>query len=252
MKPNVIILTGGLSGSSVLAGLIARAGYWLGNETKKVAYDTFENDRLVDLDMEILRTAGYLWEDTADIPPPSIERIEEDAVKTDLTPFREFISECDAHKPWLWKDPRLCYTIFFWKKLIDLQSSRFILIKRDLKQTWTGMILRGKMPIPYDKLRVIQDNCVASSEKFLRQGAVNCHTLTFEELLLNPAQEIERINRYLDIALDVADLEAIYNGTLHKKRWTGFDFVKAHLNFLGHKFLLKRTIQFPRMSSSTQ
>jgi hypothetical protein len=47
MRKNVIILTSGLSGSSVLAGLIANAGYWVGDETfKKDDYDTFENREL--------------------------------------------------------------------------------------------------------------------------------------------------------------------------------------------------------------
>ena len=41
---NVIILTGGLTGSSVLAGVLAAAGYWSGEDTfKKRDYNTYEN-----------------------------------------------------------------------------------------------------------------------------------------------------------------------------------------------------------------
>jgi hypothetical protein len=40
---NVIILTAGLTGSSVVAGLLKNAGYWAGSKTvKKSGYDTIE------------------------------------------------------------------------------------------------------------------------------------------------------------------------------------------------------------------
>jgi len=55
MKKNVIILTHGVSGSSVFAALLGRAGYWLGSETvQKPDYDTFENAALVALNYELL------------------------------------------------------------------------------------------------------------------------------------------------------------------------------------------------------
>ena len=49
MKKNVIILTSGMSGSSVLANLISQAGYWLGDETSKAPFETYENKELIDL-----------------------------------------------------------------------------------------------------------------------------------------------------------------------------------------------------------
>ena len=47
---NVIILTGGLTGSSALAGLLTEAGYWCGEDTfKKSDYNTYENAELIAL-----------------------------------------------------------------------------------------------------------------------------------------------------------------------------------------------------------
>ena len=47
---NTIILTSGLTGSSVLTGLLARGGFWAGDRTaKKKDYDTFENEELIRL-----------------------------------------------------------------------------------------------------------------------------------------------------------------------------------------------------------
>src|SRR5229473_2043132 len=32
------------------------------------------------------------------------------------------------HRPWVWKDPRLWLTIYFWKSLLSLDQCRFILL----------------------------------------------------------------------------------------------------------------------------
>ena len=60
MKKNVIILTYGLSGSSVLTGLLVRGGYWPGAKTYvKPDYDTFENVRLIELNKQLFAAAKF-------------------------------------------------------------------------------------------------------------------------------------------------------------------------------------------------
>ena len=55
-KHNVIILTHGISGSSVVSALLAQAGYWLGEETRiKPGYNTFENSSLVSINENLLK-----------------------------------------------------------------------------------------------------------------------------------------------------------------------------------------------------
>ena len=57
--PNVIILTSGVSGSSVLTGLIAKAGYWTGDTTAKKEYETYENQELIDLNLRLFKESGF-------------------------------------------------------------------------------------------------------------------------------------------------------------------------------------------------
>src|SRR5215472_209946 len=77
VEPNVIILTSGLSGSSVLTALICRAGYWSGDRThKKPHYDTFENERLIELDCRIIAEAGYRGNYLLEFSPEAIAEIE--------------------------------------------------------------------------------------------------------------------------------------------------------------------------------
>ena len=56
VRDNVIILTGGLSGSSALAGLLSAAGYWSGEDTfKKRDYNTYENAELIRLNRQLMQ-----------------------------------------------------------------------------------------------------------------------------------------------------------------------------------------------------
>lgn len=250
MLPNVIILTGGISGSSVLAGLISRAGYWLGHDTKKVAYDTSENRKLVDLNIQIFRQTGFLTRDIADLPPPSVKKIGNLYKNTPLSRYTEFVQECNSHQPWLWKDPRLCYTVYFWHRLLDLKDIKFLVMSRDLKQTWTGLILRGKFPISLDSITQIHNDCSHSCHEFLSQERVEYLALTFEELILTPEKCIENINCLIGSNLDISDMKAIYRGPLYRVRWSKADFLKAKMKFLYYKYILRGIIRFPRATKT--
>ena len=67
---NVIILTTGLSGSSLITGLIAQGGFWCGDTTvykhnASGRYETYENSRLVELNDLIVKQTGYNFTDSA-------------------------------------------------------------------------------------------------------------------------------------------------------------------------------------------
>ncbi len=120
---NLVILTTGSSGSSVLAGLIARQGYWIGRKTAHLHFNTYENADLVALNIALLRKAGYLRRDANDLPPPDVSRLEALRDTEDLATYRAFVEECERHRPWLWKDPRLAYTIHFWHHIVDMTNT---------------------------------------------------------------------------------------------------------------------------------
>jgi len=246
LKSNIIILTGGLSGSSVLCGLIAQKGYWLGEDTKKVGYQTFENSQLVELNIGLLHASGYFWDDTMDIPPPSVEELKQLVSDTDNEKYQDFIQKCNNYEPWLWKDPRLCYTIFFWHKFLDLKKCKFILMHRDPKQSWTGIVLRGKTPISYKNMQTVEQNCIDRARLFLRQNHLDFLDLSFEDFMLHPNNSISRINSHLNIDLTVNDLFSIYKGELYKLRWTTIDYFRSQLMYCYYKIIKRDVAIFPR------
>src|SRR5689334_25193412 len=123
MKKNVIVLTSGLTGSSVLTGLIARAGYWTGDTTfKKRDYETFENARLIELNLRLFKEAGYRGNYLLEFPEPAMKAIAALPEHVDLTDYKSFLQYCDEHGPWVWKDPRLWLTIRFWRNMLNLRD----------------------------------------------------------------------------------------------------------------------------------
>jgi hypothetical protein len=108
MRSNVIMLTAGLAGSSLVTSLLARGDqYWLGDQTfKKQDYDTFENLRLVELNEQMFRDAGFDGDYMHRFKGWPIELIARAADSIDTTPYEAFVRECESHSPFIWKDPR--------------------------------------------------------------------------------------------------------------------------------------------------
>lgn len=213
---NVIILTSGLSGSSVLTGLIARAGHWMGDATyQKEDYDTFENRELIDLNRRLFQAAGYKGNYLVEFSPEAIQNIAALFGKIDDRAFREFMAKCDRHSPWIWKDPRLWLTIRFWRNLVDLDACHFIVLTRGLWQSWVSAILRRQITT-YRYAKCYETRIQESTIRFLEEHRRPYLHVTYEGLIMQPAETIDRLNHYLDASLTVEDLKAVYHKPLYK------------------------------------
>jgi hypothetical protein len=226
---NVIILTSGLSGSSVLTGLISRAGYWTGDRTHKKEYDTYENQDLIDLNLRLIEAAGYSGDYTREFSSEALARIGMLRGAVDDTPFRRFLATCDQRGPWIWKDPRLWLTIRFWKEILPLDDCRFILLTRDLRHAWVSSTLRRQIR-SYSSLKLYEQKILDSITRFLDDGQLSYLHLVYENMIVRPEEAIAQLNAHLDINLSVEDLMAIYHSPLYKvPRSSPMDYIKAGL-----------------------
>jgi hypothetical protein len=113
--------------------LIARDDYWVGRETFKKEYDTYENLDLVNLNKNLLRDAGYAGRYEMQFRKDLLERIESMGPSVSDTAYRDFLAECNQHQPWVWKDPRLWVTIRYWHHLLDWNRCKVIVLTRILR-----------------------------------------------------------------------------------------------------------------------
>lgn len=230
-QPSAIILTSGLTGSSVLTALIAQAGYWTGEIThKKADYDTHENQKLIELNLKLFMEAGYEGNYLLEFSPEAIQRISR--LQSDIPTYRAFIEECDRHRPWVWKDPRLWLTIRFWKNLLTLEDCRFILLTRDYLASWVSTTLRGQIR-SYQSLKQYEEYIQGSILDFLKETAQPFLHLRYEELILRPAETIEQLNRFIQTSLTLDDLKKVYKKPLYKTpNGSYYDYTRAVLMYL--------------------
>jgi hypothetical protein len=233
MQKNVIILTSGLSGSSVLAGLIARAGYWTGDETfRKVEYETNENQQLINLNLQLFAEAGYKGNYLVEFSESAIKAVAALAPGAGPSPYRIFLAKCDQHRPWLWKDPRLWLTIRYWKHLLSLEECSFILLTRGTVQSWISSTLRRQITT-YRYSKRYEEKIKNSITSFLTENKLPYLNLSYEELIERPAVAIARLNQHLGTSLSVADLQSVYHKPLYKSpRNSWFKSAKAVLIYL--------------------
>jgi hypothetical protein len=216
MRSNVIILTSGLSGSSVLTGLLRRAGLWTGESTyKKAQYDTFENEELIALNLRIFNEVNYSGDYTMEFSSEALQRIARLSANADMRPYREFVARCERYSPWIWKDPRLWLTIRLWKDVLPLHRCRFLLLTRDLMQTWVSQTLRYQIT-SFRYSRDYERNIQRSVLTFLKDNGLPYQTVRYEDLIVHPADTIAMLNNYLGTELTVDDLTKVYRKPLYK------------------------------------
>jgi hypothetical protein len=214
---NTVILTSGLTGSSVLAGFLARGGYWSGDRTyKKTDYDTFENQDLIRLNTELLQSASFEQAYLTTYSPQVIEQVASLTGALDVEPFREFYRRCDSHSPWVWKDPRLSVTIRFWSRVVDLSKCNFLLLTRNHFQSWVSTNSRYIVQ-SMRHTREYETAIYESNLAFLEENRLPYQQLSYEGLIARPEQTISRLNRFLGSQLTLDHLAATYNGALHRR-----------------------------------
>ncbi|MBB1125371.1 hypothetical protein [Thiospirillum jenense] len=240
MSLNVIILTSGLTGSSVVAGLFAQSGYWVGDETiHKPDYNTWENAELVKLNQQILSETNFTENWTMCFRPNFIDVVTTSALRLDPQPYLSFIEKCAQHSPWIWKDPRLWLTIRYWQTLLDLTQVRFILLTRDPLQSWISMTLRRQIQT-FDYARKYEIGINNSLRYFLDKNAFCYIEVEYEQLLLHPTTTLWRINNLIDLSLTVSDLRKTFNGLLYQYHHGMFDFFKAIIIYVKNYWIRYR------------
>jgi hypothetical protein len=229
MKERVIILTYGLSGSSVLAGLLTRAGYWPGDATyKKPDYDTFENVRLIEANRQLITAANYKGDHEHEFSADALQHVAALWNSIDRTPFERFVADCDRHRPWVWKDPRLWLSIRFWEHLLPKRDVTFILLTRSLAQLWASCNLRRRI-YTMSYIRRYHGQIEASMREFLASRHAQFGHVVFDELIARPEKVLRSLNQLLGTSLTRADLAAVYTEPLGRRSHGALDFAKAAL-----------------------
>lgn len=146
----IVILGMHRSGTSALAGALQKLGVYLGEPDELYKGDRwnpngyFEYSRIVELNDELLRSAGAAWD-----APPDEEGYKKigDPRNSLLPKARDVCADlarraADRGTPWGFKDPRLCLTWIFWRQV--LQHPRVVLCIRPPAETIASLQARNQ------------------------------------------------------------------------------------------------------------
>lgn len=215
--PNVIVLTIGWTGSSVLAGLLARGGLSTGYATmKKVDYDTFENLELTELNKRVIHESGCNIDYAVQFSWRAIGQVARAADRIDSAPYRTFVERLGAQRPWVWKDPRLWLTIRFWQRLMRFDDVRFVWLTRGDLESWISANIRRQI-ISYGYCKQYNAQVNASIQAFLEENALPHTHLSFEDLVLRPDTTLATLNDFLGTRLRLEDLRTAYDKPLYRQ-----------------------------------
>lgn len=204
------------SGTSLVAGIFGRKGYFAaadpdaelrtGDQHNPGGY--WEAETLTRMNAELFAAAGY-GEDTSWLGAPiSTEAAARIDRLAPLPRHRELVAHYEAHAPWLWKDPRLCYTLGFWWPLLPAETTRVLLTRRDPEAIWRSFVrLHWREPTAEaraDVLERIEAHLRAATATIARLGIPHLE-LSYEDFAADPSAMARRLSDFLDLPLAPED-----------------------------------------------
>jgi len=210
---NVIVVGMPRSGTSMVAGIFARHGYFAaedpdaelreGDSNNPFGY--WEAESLTTANADIFAAAGYPEHNSwlgaaapADLAA-SIRRLEP------MDGHRDLVATYDARSPWMWKDPRLCYTLGYWWPLIPRDSTRVLLTERDPEAIWQSFVrLHWREPSPEAEADVLAriEAHLSAARSSLQVLNIPHLVVRYEDFSREPEGMARRISDF--VSLDLA------------------------------------------------
>ncbi|WNC72535.1 sulfotransferase [Thalassotalea psychrophila] len=239
-KSNVIILTTGLSGSSLITSLIASAGYWIGKKTRvkdnySGHYDTFENEKLIHLNENLFKQLNLTFNANTPYAKETFELITNSYSVLDKNEHQKFIAHCDSNSPWIWKDPRLRVTLGFWLELIQTHDLKFILVTREPWSLWVSLLNKRQIVV-LETVKRFELETRELLRSYAKGKNIPLCTINFDKLISKPEPQIEKINQFLGVDLSREDYNNVANLALVKESRSYIRQVKALLIFIKNYF----------------
>lgn len=217
MAKNALIVGPPRSGTSLASSILARVGYHVGrieNPRDRLGDDHnpfgyFEADDIVERNADVLRRAGHPFHNTwtsEPITPGSVERIRDLSIRDDDS---KLVRAYGRHAPWLWKDPRLCFTLPYWWEVLDHESTVVYLTTRDERHAHSSFLRKGwAEPGSLEKRRVtrlVRQHARAAREVVDSLGLPHVR-IDYSEYSRDPEAVADKLSTALETTISPDDL----------------------------------------------
>lgn len=151
MPRNIIVVGTPRSGTSLAASIFARQGHFVADDESAQLRDPdhfnpggyWEAEPLIEANVRLFDRVGFEHHNTWIFDPISAEQAGRISSLLPTDEDRELVARFEAHRPWVWKDPRLCYTLGYWWPLVDRVSTVVLFVRRDPEETFKSFARIG-------------------------------------------------------------------------------------------------------------
>lgn len=216
MPKNVIIVGAPRSGTSMTARIFKQKGYFVtddeSNELQEAnefnPHGFWESAGLRKCNSEIFSRVDFPFENTWLFETIGEERAKSINALKQETKHAQFVEKYDSQKPWMWKDPSLCYTIGYWWPLINPETTRIILLRRNQEEIYKSFVRLQWNSNDQSKEDILQrvNHHIDFAEKTLNQNNIPYMQLDYSDFSQKPGDTANKISRYFDIDIEIDEL----------------------------------------------
>ena len=243
MPMNAIIVGMPRSGTSMTAAIFSRAGFYVtadedGQLRKPDEFNPtgyWEAEPLIQANSAIFKSAGFPHDNTWMYEPITLAQASRINDLQRSAEHQRFVTGYNQTSPWVWKDPRLCYTLGYWWPLMNRDNTRVLLLKRDPKDIYNSFI-RVKMRTPsaedkQDTFQRIKDHMNAA-EAAIRMYNIPYIEVHYSDFANDAEATANRISSFFELDLASHDLgfnECANNSNLRGKLGIVLDRIADHI-----------------------
>lgn len=218
------------SGTSMTAAIFARLGYFVAEDEKKQLrqgdeYNPagyFEAAPLIDANAQVFAAAGFQFDNTWLYEPISTAQANAIYDVPAEESHRQLAAKYDQHSPWVWKDPRLCYTLAYWWPLVNHSNTVVLLLKRDPKQIFQSFLRvdwrRNTSKDKQDTFKRVDEH-MAAAERAIEKLAIPHITIHYSDYAQQPDEIARRMSEFFAVDLQANQLG--YSGKLNNSTLRG-------------------------------
>jgi hypothetical protein len=217
MAKSVVVVGMPRSGTSLVAGIFGRQGFFAAEDSEEELRDGdhhnpfgyWEAETLTRVNAEVFAAAGYP-EDTSWLGRAmSDEEADRICRLAPLPGHADLVARYEARAPWIWKDPRLCYTLGYWWPMLSSDSTRVVITRRDPEAIYQSFV-RVHWRAPSDEARDdvfkrVEGHLTAAWAAVERLG-IPALEVQYEDFADKPAETARRLSEFLHLKLEPADL----------------------------------------------
>ncbi|WP_179957720.1 sulfotransferase [Exilibacterium tricleocarpae] len=217
MPKNAIIVGVARSGTSMTSSIFTKKGYFVTEDENEDlrpadAYNPggyWESETLIQENAKLFSAVGFPHDNTWMYDPISPAQADSIAALEPTDAHRNFVASYNKNSPWVWKDPRLCYTLGFWWPLLNPDSTAVILLKRDPEAIYQSFVrvkwreqTEAHRQETYERIR----RHLAQAEKTVTAMNVPHIVVQYEDFKTQPERVLAEINQLFELDLRLQDL----------------------------------------------